>query len=421
MPLPDSSQNGRVTLQVLDFEKQLNFINNMVPSFESVYGHQPGKAEFSKYPNFIFPGDGVSILGAQKDDHRRQRRQLAHAFSDAALVEQQSVILQYIDLLMKQLTQRAETGEPIEIVTWVNLTTFDIIGDLTFSESFGGLKSGGYHPWVQNFFDGIRGEGMMRLMDRYPLLKPFILAIGYKHIRESMESAEMSMEKAKARVALGEQPFEGRRDFTTYMLRRGKDGMAGAFFYIGTHAQVYSYLVEEIRNAFTDASEITLKSTAQLQYLHACIEETLRIYPPAAETPPRVSPGATIGDKYIPKGTVVTVYQWATFRNPINFADPDSFRPERWLPKTHALYNEKYADDNRAVFKPFSYGARDCIGKNLAYTELRVILCHVLFKFDFELKPGQSDWHEKQTSFLVWDKDPLHITLKLRQDGVLTA
>ncbi|TXB98820.1 hypothetical protein FocTR4_00013514 [Fusarium oxysporum f. sp. cubense] len=355
-----------------------------------VYSHQPSKAEFSKYPNFIFPGDGMSLIGAQKDYHRRQRRQLAHAFSDAALVEQQNVILQYIDLLMKQLTQRAESGEPIDIVAWINLTTFDIIGDRTFSESFGGLKSGGYHPWVRNFFDGIR---------------------------ESMESAEMSMEKAKARVALGEQPFEGRRDFMTYMLRRGKDGvtamsetellvnssivngagsettataLSGAFFYIGTHPQVYSYLVDEIRGAFTDASDITLKSTAQLQYLHACIEETLRIYPPAAETPPRVCPGATIGGKYIPKG--------------------------RRLPKTHALYDEKYAGDNRAVFKPFSYGARDCIGKNLAYAELRVILSHILFKFDFELKPGQPDWHEKQTCFLVWDKVPLNITLKLQQD-----
>lgn len=170
---------------------------------------------------------------------------------------------------------------------------------------------------------------MMRLMDRYLLLKPFILAIGYRHIRESMESAEMSMEKAKARVALGEQPFEGRRDFMTYMLRRGKDGvtamsetellvnssivigaasettataLSGAFFYIGTHPQVYRYLVDEIRGAFTDASDITLKSTAQLQYLHACIEETLRIYPPAAETPPIVCLGATIGGKYFPKG-----------------------------------------------------------------------------------------------------------------------
>ncbi|KAI3576744.1 cytochrome P450 [Fusarium oxysporum f. sp. albedinis] len=359
-----------------------------------VYGHQPGKAEFSTYPNFIFPGDGMSLLGAQKDDHRRQRRQLAHAFSDAALVEQQSVILQYIDLLMKQLTQSAESGEPIDIVTWVNWTTFDIIDDLTFSESFGGLKSGGYHP----------------------------------HIRETMESAEMSMEKAKPRVALGEQPFEGRRDFMTYMLRRCKEGVTAMSetellvnssiapsFTIGTHPQVYRYLVDEIRGAFTDTSDITLKSTAQLQYLHACIEETLRIYPPAAETPPRVCPGATIGGKYIPKGTVVTVYQWATFRNPSNFADPDSFQAERWLPKTHALYDEKYAGDKRAVFKPFSYGARDCIGKNLAYAELRVILSHILFKFDFELKPGQSDWHEKQTSFL-WDKDPLNITLKLRQD-----
>ncbi|KAK2477201.1 hypothetical protein H9L39_12425 [Fusarium oxysporum f. sp. albedinis] len=228
----------------------------------------------------------------------------------------------------------------------------------------------------------------------------------------------MSMEKAKPRVALGEQPFEGRRDFMTYMLRRCKEGVTAMS---ETELLVNSSIVigagsETTATALSGAFFYNWHTpAAQLQYLHACIEETLRIYPPAAETPPRVCPGATIGGKYIPKGTVVTVYQWATFRNPSNFADPDSFQAERWLPKTHALYDEKYAGDKRAVFKPFSYGARDCIGKNLAYAELRVILSHILFKFDFELKPGQSDWHEKQTSFL-WDKDPLNITLKLRQD-----
>ena len=43
-------------------------------------------------------------------------------------------------------------------------------------------------------------------------------------------------------------------------------------------------------------------STAQLKYLHACIEETLRMYPAAVETPPRVSPGEYVNGTYIPKG-----------------------------------------------------------------------------------------------------------------------
>lgn len=108
------------------------------------------------------------------------------------------------------------------------------------------------------------------------------------------------------------------------------------------------------------------------------------------------------------------MYQWATFRNPENFIDPDSFRPQRWLPATHPLYESKYASDNKAVFKPFSHGTRDCIGKNLAYAEMRVIIARILFRFDFELEPGQHNWHDQQTTFLVWKKGPLNITLKPR-------
>lgn len=89
------------------------------------------------------------------------------------------------------------------------------------------------------------------------------------------------------------------------------------------------------------------------------------------------------------KQTVISVYQWATFRNPDKFVDPDSFHPERWLPETHPRHDAKYANDNRAVFKPFSYGPRDCIGKNLTYSEIRVIISRILFRCNFELEAGQ--------------------------------
>ena len=45
-----------------------------------------------------------------------------------------------------------------------------------------------------------------------------------------------------------------------------------------------------------------MKNVAQLPYLMACIEETLRLYPPAVEVAPRVSPGAEVEGKYVPKG-----------------------------------------------------------------------------------------------------------------------
>jgi cytochrome P450 len=110
--------------------------------------------------------------------------------------------------------------------------------------------------------------------------------------------------------------------------------------------------------------------------------------------------------------TQVSTYQWATFRNPDNFVDPDSFCPERWLPASHPRYNPRFDGDNRSVFKPFSHGPRDCIGRNLAYAEMRVIIARVLYRFDFVLDGSYDNkWQESQTIYLVWEKGPLMVRL----------
>lgn len=114
--------------------------------------------------------------------------------------------------------------------------------------------------------------------------------------------------------------------------------------------------------------------------------------------------------------TMISVYQWATHRNPEHFADANEFRPERWLPPTHRLHSHKYAGDNRNAFKPFSFGARDCVGKNLAYAEMRIVVSRIFHRFDWELVPGQERWLDEQLVFLVWQKGPLMINFKERRD-----
>lgn len=111
----------------------------------------------------------------------------------------------------------------------------------------------------------------------------------------------------------------------------------------------------------------------------------------------------------------MTTYQWATFRNPKHFKEPNSFIPERWLPASHPFYDERFKNDNQAVFKPFSTGPRDCIGKNLALNELRVIISRVLYRFDYDVMEGQDDWHQKQRLFTLWKKGPLMLRFKARE------
>lgn len=111
----------------------------------------------------------------------------------------------------------------------------------------------------------------------------------------------------------------------------------------------------------------------------------------------------------------MSVIQYATHHNPNSFADPDSFRPERWLPASHPLYDPMFANDNKTGFRPFSYGVRDCIGKNLAYSEMRVTASRILHRFDFELAPGQENWADRQNAFVIWEKPALNVIFKERE------
>lgn len=403
---------------------------------------QPGQPEFEKSPGFFAPGFSHAIIASQRETHRRQRRQLGHAFSEAALREQEAIISQYVDLLVKRVGEHAMTGTVMNVVEWLNFTTFDIIGDLTFGESFGSLQNSDYHPWVLNFFNGFRADAMVRACRYYPLLgTPLVKLFGGKRAKVGEKQRALAQSKSLARMSLGREP-KGRRDFMTYMLQPNRDGhpglsqleimsnspllvlagsettasaLSGFFFYMDKNPEATRIVIDEIRNRYQDASDITMLSTTHLEYLHATIEETLRMYPPVGMMPPRRCPGAEIDGIYIPKGVDCYVVAFATFRNPAHWLEPETFYPGRWLKPDHPLYEKRFANDNHSVFKPFSNGPRDCIGKNLAYAEMGLIVAMLLYSFDFEVLPGQDDWHERQIAFGIWHKGPLNVRFTPRK------
>jgi cytochrome P450 len=50
---------------------------------------------------------------------------------------------------------------------------------------------------------------------------------------------------------------------------------------------------------------------------------------------------------------------FSAFRAQSNFADADSFIPERWLEEK----DPRFEMDKKEVLQPFSYGPRNCLGK----------------------------------------------------------
>lgn len=69
----------------------------------------------------------------------------------------------------------------------------------------------------------------------------------------------------------------------------------------------------------------------KLQYLQNIISETLRLHPPLSMLLPHLSSeDCTVGSYDVPRNTMLMVNAWAIHRDPKIWADPTSFKPERF-------------------------------------------------------------------------------------------
>lgn len=283
-------------------------------AWKTIYGHRAAGQE-------TFPKDRLAyrpsksghphIVNSNDDDHRRQRRLLAHAFSEKALRGQEDIMRHYVDLLIRKLTERAHEGKVVDIVQWYNFTTFDLIGDLAFGEPFGCLERGVYHPWVAAIFQNVKLAVFTEPIQRYPALKALVsLFIPPKLARSREEHWALSEQTVKRRLASGNV---SREDFTSYILRHNDEkGMStgeivenaniliiagsettatqlsGATFHLLTNRDKYDKLVKEIRSSFASEDEITLLGVNNLEYMNAVFEESFRMcmIPPAAPCSP---------------------------------------------------------------------------------------------------------------------------------------
>jgi cytochrome P450 len=165
--------------------------------------------------------------------------------------------------------------------------------------------------------------------------------------------------------------------------------LAATFFYLLHNPAALQQATEEVRTIFGDVEEIVHGPIlTSCHYLHACIDEAMRLSPPVGGgLPRRVLPGGlTIDGHVIPEGIDVCVPHYTIHHNPSYFSDPFSYKPARWLPESASKDELELA---HSAFCPFSVGPRGCIGKGLAYVELMTSLARVMWLFDMRLAPGK--------------------------------
>ncbi|XHG03733.1 hypothetical protein AWENTII_007026 [Aspergillus wentii] len=436
------TNSGRLHYKVKELHDQYGDVVRIAPNFlvykappawKDIYGHRKhGDGSFLKDPQFYIPTpSGHSLIGSNDADHSRERRLLSHAFSEKSLREQESLVQSYVDLLINGLYNEIEASrETVDLTKWYNFTTFDIIGDLVFGEPFNCLRDNRYHPWVSIVFGGMKSSTILRGASLYGCLAPIIKSLIPKSVlQKRMEHHRMTQDKLNRRLEMKTT----RPDFMTYVLRYNDErGMtqreleansslliiagsettatllSGCTFYLLRHPEIHKKLINEVRGSFQTQEEINFLSVAKLSYMNCVLEESLRMYPPVPGVLPRRVPdgGAMIDGEFIPEGTSVSMGYYSAFRAESNFAEPDSFIPERWSENK----DPAFASDNKEVLQPFSYGPRNCLGKNLAYAEMRLIMAKVLWNFDLSLDSDSYNW-DIQPSYTIWQKHPLNVKL----------
>ncbi|KAF1355043.1 cytochrome P450 [Delphinella strobiligena] len=374
-----------------------------------------------------------SIINVDDATHSRYRRILAHAFSDRALKEQEPLFKHWADMLVGKLLERSEgsASTPVDMVSWWNFATFDIMADLTFAESLGMLEQSSYSPWVKTIFAAIKVGSRLRCIKLLPGMTTIVNSVLPNSVRtKQVENFKYSADRVDRRLARKDP----RPDLWNQVLKHaGTDGamsvpemhsnsvvfmiagtettatlLSGLTYYLLQNPVIMSKLVDEIRTAFLSKNDITIEALQRLTYMNACMEEGLRMYPsvPTGMARRTSKGGARICGEIVPEDITVSVNHWAAFHSERNFHQADKFIPERWIGE-----EARFKNDDHTAFQPFLTGPRGCLGRNLAYHEAQVLVCSVLWHFDLALDQKSSNWAEQRVHIL-WEKAPLWVSLK---------
>ncbi|KAK6936364.1 Cytochrome P450 [Dillenia turbinata] len=189
------------------------------------------------------------------------------------------------------------------------------------------------------------------------------------------------------------------RDITLSFIVAGKESSALALSWLMCmlckHPQVQEKIAEEVREAANIKEDSTLEEIVaslseealdRMQYLHAALTESLRLYPAVPVDAKLCFSDDTLPDGFsVRKGDLVVFSMYAMGRLKSLWGDDaEDFRPERWL-------NENGIFQSQSPFKftAFQGGPRICLGKDFAYRQMKIVSAILFSSFKFKLRDDQ--------------------------------
>ncbi|KAF5196933.1 Cytochrome p450 [Thalictrum thalictroides] len=201
------------------------------------------------------------------------------------------------------------------------------------------------------------------------------------------------------------------RDIIVSFVLAGKDSTSTAltwFFWVisanpNCITRIYTELTQlpQIRSGVFSYEDLK-----NLNYLHAAISESLRLFPPVP-----INSRLTVNDDVLPDGTHVKAGWFADYSayaigrtESVWGPDCKEFKPDRWLDKDGVF---QPLDQFR--FPVFHAGPRICLGKEMGYMQMKSIAASVIYGFEVEAVNGGGDVEKMKNPPYI-----LSLTLKMK-------
>ncbi|KAG1882732.1 cytochrome P450 [Suillus subluteus] len=415
---------------------------------------------------------GRGLLWSQGETHRRQRKALTPAFSNAAIRKLTSV---FYDSAYKAkgawdtAIESSKDGDAvIEVQNWMNHISLDSIGIAGFSHDFGSLD--GKRASVTEVFDTFGNNQKVSAVNQVLLLLasafPIITKIPNKRrnlvkklgvvmgeisndllIRSRREKDVNMSGKDEEKSIIGLLIKSEGQDAELHMSKEevvaqmkvllvaGYEttsiSLTWALIELSRHSDVQTSLREELFAFGADPTYDQLK--ANLPYLDAVVHEILRLHPPVGEftrlaaaddviplsEPVRMESGEMTDSICIAKGTLITISGAAINRSSAIWGpDAKEFKPDRWLTEDGISGKAKEVQGHRHLLT-FVDGPRTCLGKDFAITEFKTVLSVLVKNFVFEMRDGPDTPVEVVRGILprprVVGEDGIGVPLRVRR------
>ncbi|MCJ1377215.1 hypothetical protein MMC17_000307 [Xylographa soralifera] len=372
-------------------------------------------SKFVKETNFYrgisFPTSSIGLIDPAA--HRIRRQVLNPIFTSTRVAELAPGIQTKVQHLCSKFDELVATKTPINLYAAFKSFTMDVVSEMVFGYEFGVMNSPGFrHPHLDALHDAIEKGWVLRAFPNLGWLSmnlpdwlssavfPIPIVEFGKICRTRIDTYLTERKRSDNKVSsivleqlLDSNAARGHvipnalqlNEEALTLLTAGNDTTANAVilgtYYICTHPKVYAQLNDELRKAFPNLKEdVTYEKSRQLPYLTAVIKEFLRCSNPLPGRLPRVVPseGISFNGAIIPPGTIVHTSSYLLNRHETVWGKTaNQFDPDRWLEKGSASL-EKYMTS-------FYKGSRQCLGLNLAWCELYLLIGTIFRRYEIEI------------------------------------